>query len=159
MRLFRHLPCAAAVLLVAACAAPGSPQGGPTPTQRARLQHGEWRVVALDGQALAATVTLRLGADGRLSGHAGCNGYTGSYTIEGDRFRPVAVASTAAGTLAIGPLASTRRACAPALMAEEQRFLALLERANGVAMAAGSDGGDTLQLLSPPGHRIDARRP
>lgn len=155
MRLARLFLSAAALAAVVGCAAPAAGPPGLTPTQLARLQHGEWRVTTVDGQPPAAEITLRLGADGRLSGQAGCNGYTGSYTIDGDRFQPVAVASTAAGsTLAVGPLASTRKACAPAVMAEEQRFLALLERANGVAMG----DGDTLHLLTPPAHRIEARR-
>lgn len=155
MRLVCLLLSAAALVAVAGCVAPAAAPSGLTPTQLARLQHGEWRVTSIDGQPPAAEITLRLGADGRLSGQAGCNGYTGSYTVEGDRFQPVAVASTAAGTLAVGPLASTRKACTPAVMAGEQRFLALLERANGVAMGEG----DVLMLLAPPAHRIEARRP
>lgn len=155
MRLVCLLLSAAALVAVAGCVAPAAAPSGLTPSQLVRLQHGEWRVTTIDGQPPAAEITLRLGTDGRLSGQAGCNGYTGSYTVEGDRFQPVAVASTAAGTLAVGPLASTRKACAPAVMAGEQRFLALLERANGVAMGEG----DVLLLLAPPAHRIEARRP
>lgn len=154
MRLVCLLLSAAALVAVAGCVAPAAAPPGLTPSQLVRLQHGEWRVTTVDGQPPVAEITLRLGADGRLSGQAGCNGYTGSYSIDGDRFQPVAVASTAAGTLAVGPLASTRKACAPAVMAGEQRFLALLERANGVAMGEG----DTLLLLAPPAHRIEARR-
>jgi heat shock protein HslJ len=158
MRPARFLAGAAGLALLAACAAPALAPSALTPTQLAVLQHGEWQVVAIDGQAPAAPITLRLGADGRLAGQAGCNGFTGSYAIDGDRFQPVAVASTAAGSLAVGPLASTRKACAPAVMADEQRFLALLERANGITMGAVTGAAETLQLLTPPAHRIEARR-
>ncbi|MFZ5548443.1 MAG: META domain-containing protein [Pseudomonadota bacterium] len=158
MRPARFTASAAGLALLAACAGPAVAPSALTPTQRAVLQHGEWQVVAIDGRAPAAAITLRLAADGRLAGHAGCNGFTGSYTIEGDRFQPVAVASTTAGSLAVGPLASTRKACAPAVMADEQRFLGLLERANGIAMGSVTGAADTLQLLTPPAHRIEARR-
>jgi heat shock protein HslJ len=50
--------------------------------------------------------------DGRqVSGHAGCNGFTGTYEMHGDR-------------LVMGPLAVTRRACGGVVDDQERRFLA-----------------------------------
>jgi heat shock protein HslJ len=65
---------------------------------------------------LAGTsLTLEFGADGRVSGSAGCNRYTGQYTVAGD-------------AVTIGQSASTRRMCAePAgVMEQEAAFLAAL---------------------------------
>lgn len=52
---------------------------------------------------------------GRMAGSTGCNRYTGPYTVEGD-------------TLELGPVVSTRMACAPPADAVEAAFLAALER-------------------------------
>jgi len=54
--------------------------------------------------------------DGKVSGDAGCNTFHGNYT-SGD------------GTVEIGPLATTRRACAEPLMTQEREFLAALASA------------------------------
>jgi putative lipoprotein len=51
-----------------------------------------------------------------VAGSGGCNRYTGKGAL-------------ARGKAAIGPLASTRMACPPALMNQETRFLAALARA------------------------------
>ncbi|VXB81226.1 META domain-containing protein [Pseudomonas sp. 8AS] len=58
-------------------------------------------------------LTLTLGEDGRAYGNAGCNHWFASFTLEGDK-------------LTFGPAGSTRKMCAPALMEQEQRFLATL---------------------------------
>jgi uncharacterized lipoprotein YbaY len=50
------------------------------------------------------------GRDGRVSGNASCNQFTGTYEVSGDN-------------LTIGPLATTRRACVGALDEQEKRFL------------------------------------
>ena len=62
----------------------------------------------ISGTTLTATFT----ADA-VSGSSGCNTYNGSYTLDGD-------------ALKIGPLATTRMACAPAIMDQETLFLAAL---------------------------------
>ncbi|MWV17852.1 META domain-containing protein [Pseudomonas sp. L-22-4S-12] len=58
-------------------------------------------------------LTLTLGEDGRAYGNAGCNHWFASFTLEGDK-------------LTFGQAGSTRKMCAPALMEQEQRFLATL---------------------------------
>ncbi|HPD92863.1 MAG: META domain-containing protein [Rhodobacter sp.] len=59
---------------------------------------GDWRVVELDGTAIAPAdgVTLAL-ADGQATGRSGCNRFTGGYAL-GSGFT-------------FGPLAATRMAC------------------------------------------------
>ena len=66
----------------------------------------EWILVGGRGE------TLRLD-DGHLSGYSGCNRYVGGYTLDGDR-------------LTVGPIATTRMACAPEAMEAENTFLAAL---------------------------------
>jgi heat shock protein HslJ len=55
-------------------------------------------------------LTMTLGNDGRAYGNAGCNHWFASYRLEGD-------------SLSFGPVGSTRKLCAPALMEQEHRFL------------------------------------
>lgn len=73
---------------------------------------------AVVGVIEGTTLTLEFGEDGSVSGSAGCNNYTGSYT-QGD------------GTITIGPLASTMMMCTePAgVMDQEMQFLAALQSA------------------------------
>ncbi len=55
--------------------------------------------------------------DGSLVGHAGCNSFRASYTLEGER-------------IAVGPAAATRKFCAgEGVMEQEREFLAALESA------------------------------
>jgi heat shock protein HslJ len=77
--------------------------------------NGRQAVVGLlDGTAL----TVGFGEDGRVAGNAGCNNYFGPFT-QGE------------GTIALGPLASTKKLCPePAgVMDQEAQFLKALESA------------------------------
>jgi heat shock protein HslJ len=80
-------------------------------------------------------VTAVFGEDGTLSGSAGCNTYTASYTTE-------------RGTIEIGEPAVTRKACVePAgVMEQEQAYLDALPRATSYRVE-----GATLSLLTPEG--------
>ncbi|HJV68921.1 META domain-containing protein [Ideonella sp.] len=121
------------------------------------LQHGEWRVATVDGSVPLpdAPITLRFGADGGLRGHAGCNGFSGSYGLAGDRMSTAGLASTQPEREpGIGPLATTRMACSSARIAEERRFLAALEQVN--AFELRDDGVLILRTGDTP--RIEARR-
>lgn len=64
---------------------------------------------------------VRFSADNQASGNGGCNRFFGRYELSGSTFR-------------IGPLASTRKACAGDVMEREQAFLRDLERARSVAV-------------------------
>jgi heat shock protein HslJ len=86
---------------------------------------GSWQVTgynngaeAVVSVAIGTELTASFGADGILQGSSGCNDYSGSYVSNGE-------------TLSIGPLATTRKACAEPIMDQEARFLAALQAATG----------------------------
>jgi heat shock protein HslJ/uncharacterized lipoprotein YbaY len=109
-----------------------------------RLAVGVWSLEELDGRSLVdgSRATLRFATDGTLSGMASCNRYTA-------RWRP-----SGGAQLALSARATTMRACAPALAAQEESFLGLLKRVS--TYATGSDG--TLVLSTPDGSTLRARR-
>ncbi len=55
-------------------------------------------------------LTMTLGNDGRAYGNAGCNHWFAPYQLQGN-------------VITFGPVGSTRKLCAPALMEQEHRFL------------------------------------
>jgi heat shock protein HslJ len=60
-------------------------------------------------------VTALFGSDGSMTGSAGCNSYTGTYTTSGSN------------GIAVGPLATTRMYCGdPGVMDQETAYLTLL---------------------------------
>lgn len=118
--------------------------GCATASEGRRIGSGEWRALDINGFPVAppASVTLTLG-NGKASGSAGCNSFTGTYDLgrnEGIRF---------------GPLATTRKACEPALMEQEQRYLALLAAVRGYSVY----GDGSLSLISLDGRAIRFRKP
>ncbi|WPC03947.1 META domain-containing protein [Pseudomonas benzenivorans] len=60
-------------------------------------------------------LSITLGEDGRAYGNAGCNHWFAPYELEGQALR-------------FGPVGSTRKLCAPALMEQEARFLDSLDK-------------------------------
>jgi len=72
-------------------------------------------------------------AAGSVSGSSGCNGFAGSYTLDG-------------ANLAFGPLVSTRKACGPVETAVETAVLERLAKVTGLAVA-----GETLTLTDSTG--------
>ena len=103
---------------------------------------GEWRVEDLDGRGVMDRVPLTVAfADGGVSASAGCNRLAGAFEQSGARVR-------------VGPLASTRMACSPALMEQERQLAASLQGVNAVAVAEGgavrlSGPGGASLLLRP----------
>ena len=126
----------------AAPAAPVPPAAGAVITQR--IVGPEWVVEDLDRRGIIdrSRVTLRFEPDGRAGGRAGCNAWTGRWTLDGER-------------LTLSGLAVTARACAPALEVQESRFLATLRRPLSVAFA---DPDGALRLSADGGGSILARR-
>lgn len=78
---------------------------------------GAWLAEDIGGGGVLDRIqtTLVLGADGAVSGSGGCNSYSGKAKLSG-------------ASLRFGGLSSSRMACAPAVMAQEQKFLLALER-------------------------------
>ncbi len=101
----------------------------------ATLQAAPWTLSELDGQSIDASagITATFGADGSLTGSAGCNDYFGDYSTDG-------------ALLTVSQLAATRKACEQDVMDTEGLFLTLLETA-----ATWSLDGSTLTVTSSDG--------
>ena len=79
--------------------------------------------------------------DATVKGSAGCNTYTGSYTV--------LTRAVGRNRMEIGPLATTRKACDSSLMQQESLYLAALEaatsyRIEGFALTIVYPGGELL---------------
>lgn len=90
---------------------------------------GTWHATAVNnGKAAVSSVpagvdlTATFGSDGTVTGFSGCNTFNGPYTLSGD-------------TIAIGPLATTRKACAADAMALETQYLTALQASKAVELA------------------------
>ena len=119
----RSIWLVASVLMVSGCESVYPPASGAVaaPTA-ASLKGTRWLLEDLAGRGVLDRLqsTLVFGEPGRVSGQGGCNLFNGAMTLEGDR-------------LALGPLATTRRACEPAAMDQEARYLAALAGARRLA--------------------------
>ena len=105
--------------------ASGAMQVVATKAEPITLAGSSWKVVNVNNgnQAVVSLVqgteiTLDFGTDGRVSGSAGCNSYTGSY-------------QSTETTLKVGALAATLKLCTdPAgVMEQETQYLAALQKA------------------------------
>jgi heat shock protein HslJ len=79
-----------------------------------------WTLTNLAGAPTFAVTVITLDfAASRLNGSAGCNDYSGNYMV------------TEVGTLTVGELAQTAKACVgpTGIMGQERRYLDVLERA------------------------------
>ncbi|WP_373001496.1 META domain-containing protein [Marinobacter sp.] len=109
---------------------------------RQRLFQGAvWVVEDLAGAGIIdrSRITIEFLEGNRLAGRASCNRYTGTYELRGEG-------------VGIGPVASTRMACAPALMNQEDRFLTLLKQVTEVQIGRQGE----LLLSTPEGDTIRA---
>ena len=99
------------LLALTACALPGAPGAAP-------LVGSEWRLDDLGGRGVinGSLATLAFPEAGRVAGNSSCNRFFGSYTLMQDR-------------IALGQLAGTRMACAPAVDEQETRYLDALQKA------------------------------
>jgi copper homeostasis protein (lipoprotein) len=89
------------------------------PPATAALEGTTWRLVRIGERPLAAAAEARREpqlildpGEKRVSGSSGCNRFSGSYSLNGDR-------------LGFGPLAATRMACADGMEQEQALFDAL----------------------------------
>jgi heat shock protein HslJ/uncharacterized lipoprotein YbaY len=103
----------------------------------------EWVVEDIAGGMVdRSRATLLFSPAGGLTGRASCNTFSTRYTVSGEG-------------LTIEPAATTRMACAPSVMQQEDRFLDILQKARRFEINAAG----TLLLFAPDGRRIAARRP
>jgi heat shock protein HslJ len=114
--------------------------GGETATL---LTGEEWVVEDIERKGIIdrSRVTVRFDDEGRVTGRAGCNTYTGGYTLTGE-------------SLTIARTATTLMACAPSLMEQETRFLSILQATQRFEITA--DGA--LVLHADDGRTLTARR-
>ena len=100
-----------------------------------KLSGSAWKVTTFAGQTPLADhpITFEFDNEGNIAGDGSCNRFGGSCEIKGDKIK-------------IGPLRSTRRACEPEIMQQEQKFLALLTAATTWLI-----DGDVLILTAPDG--------
>lgn len=136
--------CAVLAPLAVSGSEPASPTAGaPTSREQPPVVGTPWRLEDLDRKGIIdrSRITLELGADGRLAGHAGCNRYFGTYTLEGARLR------------IDERIGSTRMACvAESLMYQEQRFFELLPLMHEAvvdetgALILGGAGGSSMKF-------------
>ncbi|HEX9858605.1 MAG TPA: META domain-containing protein [Paracoccaceae bacterium] len=84
----------------------------------------EWTVTSIGGDPVLSNsaITLSFAADRRSSGQAGCNSYFAEASFEG-------------GAIAFGPVASTRKACPPNIMAQEARYFTALAAISSYQMS------------------------
>jgi len=144
MKLKRLLIVAIAVssvLFLSACATtPDNTQE--RVTTDSLLQVGEWIVEDVGGNGIidSSHISIVFMDENRVGGSSSCNRYSGEYQLSGSTFT-------------VGDnMASTRMACAPALMNQEDRFLKLLMNVN---QARFGDHGE-LVLITPSGEAIRA---
>jgi heat shock protein HslJ len=126
------------------CRVPVQAAAGSPP---ARLEGSAWRLQELPGAQSAALaqlsrpVTVRF-ESGRLAGFAGCNNFSGGYTLDGDQLK-------------IGPVASTQMACPEPGASIETAFHAALSGTvryviDGDDLTVTAASGDTLRFRQEP---------
>lgn len=90
------------------------------------LSATDWVLAQLDGQPVtAAKPPTLLVQYGKVVGFSGCNRYTG------------ALKETSAGSIAVGPLATTKMACDPASSELESRFVERMNAVRGYSFLGG----------------------
>lgn len=140
---------AVAGLVLAACSPIQDTRGAAAPEEAAPAEAGapalegtNWLLesfASADGQATAALEGVQvtaLFADGQVSGSAGCNNYSGGYTVDGS-------------SLTVGPLVSTMMACIGPVMDQETAYLTALQSAASYAIVDG-----TLQISDAAGQVV-----
>lgn len=124
-----------ALLVMTGCRTASQPVGGAPALQLSKEQ--TWQLVAIQGKAVggdARPVTLRFNPEaGTCHGHAACNDYYGEYRLtykggsdaEGDSY-----------DLSLSLLGSGSVRCTEPDMNAEERYMALLRKADGMCLTA-----------------------
>jgi heat shock protein HslJ len=119
-----------------------------TPERPVGLEGTRWQVSGIvSGDAVSSTIAgaeaeIRLDA-GDLSGTAGCNRMTGSYSAE---------SPASEGSVSFSDIGTTKMLCEPDVMEQERRIVAALEAAasysiEGSTMSLTDAGGSLLLTL------------
>lgn len=97
----------------------------------AALTDKEWQVLRLNERSLPSIdrPTIVFSRDGTITGRAGCNAYTGRFTMKN-------------GNFAVSRLSLSRKACSPALMDLEDAFVRTL--GSVMSLVINTDGTITL---------------
>lgn len=108
------------------------------PVTRDELLASAWKPVRLGEMRLSddTEMFLQFDAEGQVSGHGGCNRFTGAYKLGAD-------------TLRLGPLAATRMACPEPAASFEISFLDALQSATTTSISA-----NMLTMRNDRGHAI-----
>jgi len=123
------LSCCVGIMILAACTSSGAQQGG-------NLTGKVWALTELMGKApLAGTgISAEFTADGTVAGSAGCNRYSGTYTVSG-------------GNITFSTqLAMTMMMCEQPVMDQESAYMQALGEARTFAVK-----GDQLTLFGGDG--------
>ena len=139
----------AAVTWLAAGVSLGGCAAGQAAAPADTLVGTRWLAEDIGGRGVidAAQSTLEFRSVTEVGGSGGCNGFFGRLELDGTQLR-------------LGPLGSTMRACAEALMDQEQRYFAALEQARsyrldretGLLYLLAENGAELLRLspMTPP---------
>lgn len=94
-----------------------------TPGMMTKVEGTLWKLVSYNQKPVLAgsEITLKL-MDGKLDGSAGCNQYFANYQLAGEQ-------------LAVDAAGSTKKACEPQLMEQENTYLRLLQKTNNAIAA------------------------
>jgi heat shock protein HslJ len=120
------------MMLLAACSSSGSQQGGD-------LTGNLWALTELNGKPLVADtgISAKFTSDGEVSGSAGCNRYSGTYTVSGSNI-----------TFSLS-MATTMMMCEQAVMDQESAYLTALGEAKTYTVS-----GDQLTLFEEDGTQL-----
>jgi heat shock protein HslJ len=110
-------------LVAAGCHKPAAAPAAPATPAPAPLTGSSWLLEDLGGKGVIdnAQSTIAFAEGGKVSGRGGCNRYFGTVEVSGEK-------------LHFGPMGSTKMACPPALMDQEDRFLKALQDAERYKM-------------------------
>lgn len=123
--------CLTALLFAALCASPAAAAADDTAPP-----FGSWSVQEIEGEPTDLRLSLDLTNENMVSGSSGCNRYTGSAQVEGER-------------LELGDLASTRMLCPEEVMKVEERFLSAVEK-----VQAWQSSPEGVQLIDAEGETL-----
>ena len=125
------LPAFCAAALAAGCASTTS--NGPAAAdplagqQAAKLADRSFMWTGGTSEDCELPPSIRFGADGSISGQAGCNRMLGAWKQDGK-------------SVDLGQIATTMRMCAPAFMEVERKFLGFLGETKYITAAAEGEG-------------------